>query len=164
MSFFFPPWPSNTVSAFDIICRSDRNDTLEDVPQNTKQKAATGLFLDKLFKQDFAGPLSSRASKVLGPISRHRVADILPTCNLFRVLLGLGYSLASFESSVMGCVLHGDYTLQRTIMHAAGICLGNDSSPHTCATGARMSTIYDPCSTQATAIHAARVWSWWEFG
>ena len=43
-----------------------------------KQKAATGLLLDKLHKQDFAGPLACRASKVLGPISRHRVADILP--------------------------------------------------------------------------------------
>ena len=48
------------------------------MPQNKKQKAATGLLLDKLQKQDFAGPLACRASKVLGPISRHRVADILP--------------------------------------------------------------------------------------
>ena len=43
-----------------------------------KHKAATSLLLAKLRKQDFAGPLSSRASRVLGPISRHRVADILP--------------------------------------------------------------------------------------
>ena len=47
------------------------------VSQNKKQKIATGLLLDKLHKQDFAGPLSSRASRVLGPISRYRVADIL---------------------------------------------------------------------------------------
>ena len=40
-----------------------------------KQKITTGLLLDK---QDFAGPLSGCASRVLGPISRHRVADILP--------------------------------------------------------------------------------------
>ena len=40
---------------------------------------------------------------------------------------------------------------------------GNDSSPHTCAAGARMSTIYDPRSKQATAYHAARVRSWCEF-
>ena len=50
---------------------------LDDVPQNKKQKAGTGLLLDKLHKQDFAGPLACRASRVLGPISRHRVADIL---------------------------------------------------------------------------------------
>ena len=66
----------NTASAFDIICRVDRSDTL-DVPQNKKQKAATRLLLDKLHKQDSAGLLACRASKVLGPISRHRVADIL---------------------------------------------------------------------------------------
>ena len=67
----------NTANAFGIVCRFDRDDTLDDVPQNNKQKIATGLLLDKLRKQDFAGPLASRASRVLGPNSRHRVADIL---------------------------------------------------------------------------------------
>ena len=43
-----------------------------------RQQIATRLLLGKLRKQDFAGLLSSRASRVLGPISRHRVADILP--------------------------------------------------------------------------------------
>ena len=47
----------------------------------THLTVATGLLLDKLRKQDFAGPLSSRASRVLGPISRHRAADILPRMN-----------------------------------------------------------------------------------
>ena len=45
--------------------------------KNKEQKIATGLLLDKLHQQDFAGPLACRASKVLGPISRYRVADIL---------------------------------------------------------------------------------------
>ena len=75
--FLIPSMAFNTADAFDIVCRLDRNDTLDEVPQNKKQKVATGLLLDKLHKQDFAGPLASRASKVLGPISRHRVADIL---------------------------------------------------------------------------------------
>ena len=43
-----------------------------------KQKVATGLLLDKLRAQDFAGPPSGRITRVLGPISRHRIADILP--------------------------------------------------------------------------------------
>ena len=46
--------------------------------ETKKQKVATGLLLGKLHKQDFDGPLASRASKVLGPISRYRVADIWP--------------------------------------------------------------------------------------
>ena len=82
MSFLFPPWLFNTADAFDIVCRLDRTDTLDEVPQNKKQKVATGLLLDKLRKQDFAGPLASPASRVLGPISRHRVADILPHMKL----------------------------------------------------------------------------------
>ena len=66
----------NTANA-DIVCRLDRKDTLDEVPQNKKQKVATGLLLEELHKQDFAEPLSSRASRVLGPINRHRVADTL---------------------------------------------------------------------------------------
>ena len=76
--FLIPSMAFNTADAFDIVCRLDRNDTLDEVPQNKKQKVPTGLLLNKLHKQDFAGPLASCASKVLGPISRHRVADILP--------------------------------------------------------------------------------------
>ena len=68
----------STANAFDIVCRLDRGDTLDEVPQNKKQKVVTSLLLDKLREQDFAGPLSGRDSRVLGPISRHRVADILP--------------------------------------------------------------------------------------
>ena len=45
--------------------------------RNKKQKLATGLLRDKLHEQDFAGPISVRASEVLQPISRHRIADIL---------------------------------------------------------------------------------------
>ena len=75
--FLVPSMAFNTANAYDIVCRLDRDDTLDEVPQNKKQKVATGLLLDKLRKQDFAGPLACRASRVLGPIRRHRVADIL---------------------------------------------------------------------------------------
>ena len=43
----------------------------------TKQKVANGLLLGKLRTDYFAGPIACRAASVLGPISRHRVADIL---------------------------------------------------------------------------------------
>ena len=45
--------------------------------KKTSRRLPMGYLLDKLHKQDFAGPLSSGASRVLGPISRYRVADIL---------------------------------------------------------------------------------------
>ena len=75
--FLVPSMAFCIADAFDILWRLDRNGTLDEVPQNKKQKVATGPLLDKLHEQDFAGPLACRASKVLGPISRHRVADIL---------------------------------------------------------------------------------------
>ena len=40
--FFVLSMAFNTANTFDIISRLDRNDTLDDVPQNKKQKAATG--------------------------------------------------------------------------------------------------------------------------
>ena len=43
-----------------------------------KQKVATGLLLDKLRAKNFAGLLSGRTARVVGPISRHCIADILP--------------------------------------------------------------------------------------
>ena len=57
------------------------------VPRNKKQKVATGPLLDKLLKQDFAGLLSSRASRVLGPSIRYRVADMLSHMKSIRWIL-----------------------------------------------------------------------------
>ena len=60
--FLVPSMSLSTADAFDIVCRLDRNDTLDEVPQNKKQKIATRLLL--VHKQDFAGLLTSRASRV----------------------------------------------------------------------------------------------------
>ena len=68
----------STAEAFNIVCCLDRNGKLDVVPQDKKQKAATSLLRDELHWQDFAGPISFRASKVLGPIIRYRVADMVP--------------------------------------------------------------------------------------
>ena len=62
--FLVPSMTFHTANAFDIVCRLDRDDTLDEFSQNNKQKVATGLLLDKLRTQDFAGPVSSRASWV----------------------------------------------------------------------------------------------------
>ena len=75
--FLAPSMSCSTTNAFDIICSLDRGGKLDEAPQDKKQKLATGLLRDKLYEQDFAGPISVRASKVLGPISRYRVVGIL---------------------------------------------------------------------------------------
>ena len=50
--------------------------TLDDSPHDTKQKAATALLRDELLMHDFARPVFLRASRILGPISRFRFAQI----------------------------------------------------------------------------------------
>ena len=65
----------STAEAFNIVCYLDRNGKLDDFPQDKKQNAA--IFRDEFFRQDFAGPISLRACRVLGPISRFRIVEIL---------------------------------------------------------------------------------------
>ena len=75
-NFLFPPWPRVLqMHLISFVGWTVMTHMMK--VRKTKQKIATGLLLDKLHKQDFAGPLSSRAPRVLGPISRYRVADIL---------------------------------------------------------------------------------------
>ena len=88
--FLFPSMSFHTANAFDIVCRLDRNDTLDEVLKTTGRN----LPLDSFW--------TSCERKTLLGLS----------------LVVLHCSLASFESSVMDCVLHGDFTLQRTITHA----------------------------------------------
>ena len=119
--FLVPSMAFNTANAHDIVCRLDRDETLDEVPQNKKQKIATVLLLDKLHKQDFAGPLSSCASRVLGPIIRHRVADILSHMKLV--------SRASRPGLLVGflrILCNGLFTAQR--YHTA-------ENDHTCRVG-----------------------------
>ena len=80
--FLAPSMACSTADAFNIVCRLDHDGKLDEAPQNQKQNVATSLLRGKLYEQDVAGPISLRASKALGPISRHRVADILPHMKL----------------------------------------------------------------------------------
>ena len=75
--FLAPSMSRSTADAFNIVCRLDHDGKLDEPSQHKKQKVATGLLRDKLHTQDFAGPISLRASKVLRRISRYRIADIL---------------------------------------------------------------------------------------
>ena len=69
--FLFPSMTFHTANAFDIVCRLDRDDTLDEVPQNNKQKVATGL----LFGQATYTRLCWAS---LQSCLRHRIADLLP--------------------------------------------------------------------------------------
>ena len=70
--FLSPSMAHSTVNAFDTVRHLVCGGKLNDAPKNKKQKIATGLLRDRLYEQDFAGPISVRASKILGPISRYR--------------------------------------------------------------------------------------------
>ena len=91
--FLAPSMACSTANAFDIVCRLDGDGKLDEALQNKKQKVATGLLRDKLYEQDFAGPISARASEVVGPISRYRVADILPHMKLVSRASRLGLTV-----------------------------------------------------------------------
>ena len=116
--FLAPSMAYSTANAFDIVCRLDRDGKLDEAPQNTKQKVATGSLRDKLREQDFAGPISVRASQGLGPISRYRVADILHHMNFV--------SRASRPVGVLRILCNGLCTAQR---------FHTEEHDHTCRVG-----------------------------
>ena len=68
-----PSSARSTADAFTVVSCLDRSGKLDDSPQHKKQKAATALHRNKLYGQDFAGPVSIRAPRILGPISRFRI-------------------------------------------------------------------------------------------
>ena len=74
-----------TMEASEYTSHSDHAGRIADSPSDKKQKAATTLLRDAIHKQDFSLPIAARASKILGPISRHLMAQILPMiCNAAR--------------------------------------------------------------------------------
>ena len=80
--FVAPSIARSIAEAFKMICCLDRKGKLDDSPQDNKQKAATALLRDALHRQDFAGPISLPVPKVLGPISRFQVVEIVPHMKL----------------------------------------------------------------------------------
>ena len=91
--FLAPSMSRSNSDAFNIVCRLDHDGKLDEASRNKKQKVATGLLRDQLCEQDIAGPLSVRASQVLGPISRHRIADILHQMKLVSRASRLGLTV-----------------------------------------------------------------------
>ena len=76
-NFLVPSMARSTAEAVHIVLCLDHTCKLDDAPQDKRQKVATTLLRDKLLAHDFAGPVSQLASRILGPISRFRVAEIL---------------------------------------------------------------------------------------
>ena len=108
----------STANAFDIVCRLDRDGKLDEGPQNKKHEVATGLLRDKLYEQDFAGPISVRASKVLGPISLYRVADILHRMKLVSRASRPGLTVGVLRILCNGLCTSQDFTLKSMIIRA----------------------------------------------
>ena len=67
-----------TMEAYEFVCRLDQIGKVADSPDDRKQKAATTLLRDEIQKQDFAKPVATGVSRVFGPVSRFRFAQILP--------------------------------------------------------------------------------------
>ena len=111
----------STVTAFDIVRQLDRGGKLNEAPNSRKQKIATGLLRDCVYSQDFAGPISVRASKILGPISRYRVADIL-----HHMKLASNASRPGLAVGMLRVLCNGMCTAQR---------FHNDEEEHTCHVG-----------------------------
>ena len=83
--FFKTSMACSTMEAYEYVCHIDRVGSIADSPSDKKQEAATALLCDTIQKRDFAVLITARASRILGPISRHLMAQVIPMiCNSAR--------------------------------------------------------------------------------
>ena len=108
-NFLAPSMACSTAHAFDIVCSLDRDGELDEAPQKKKQKVVTGLLRDKLYVQ---------ACKVLGPISRYRVADILLHMKLVSGASRPGLTVGVLRILCMDYAQLKDFTLKSMIIRA----------------------------------------------
>ena len=100
--FLFPPWPSTLrVHLILIVCRVDRDDTLDEVPQNKKQNIATGLLLDKLLALGYS--LVSFVFCVMGCV-QHGDFTLSRTITLAVLDAQMSLTLSLITMSVPGCI------------------------------------------------------------
>ena len=99
----------------------DGADRIADSPSDQKQKAAATLLRDAIQIRDFAVPIAPRASRILGPISRRLMEQIIPKiCNAARV------SRPGFAVGILRVLRNGMCTAKR--FHV-------DSEEQTCSVG-----------------------------
>ena len=68
----------STMEAYEYVCHMDLAGSVADSPSDKKQEAATALLCDTIHKRDLAFLITARASRILGPISRHLTAQVIP--------------------------------------------------------------------------------------
>ena len=91
------------------MCQIDRTGNTAASPVRNLQKAATNLLGSTLLqKHDFSQPITERASRVLGPIGRHHVAQIIPTVR----------NAARASRPAWACAQRDDFTLKMKNTHA----------------------------------------------
>ena len=96
----------STTEACGYVHQMDSADRIADSPSDKKQKAATTLLHDAMQIRDFAVPIAARASRILGPISRHLMEQIIPMiCNAARASRP---GFAVFVCYIMACASQND--------------------------------------------------------
>ena len=71
--FLAPSVARSTADAFNIVCLLDHDGKLMSPHKTRSKNVPTKLLRDRQHTQDFAGPISLRASEVLGSISRYHM-------------------------------------------------------------------------------------------
>ena len=102
--FLAPSVARSTADAFNIVCLLDHDGKLMSPHKTRSKNVPTKLLRDRQHTQDFAGPISLRASEVLGSISRNHMKLASRASRP-----GLTDGCASFAT---GCARLTDFTLK----------------------------------------------------
>ena len=108
----------STMEAHEYVCNIDRTGNITASPARNLQKAATNLLCSAIQKRDFAQPFVRRATRVLGPIRRHHVAQIIPMVRKTARASRSGLAVGIFRVCATACAQRDDFTLKMKITHA----------------------------------------------
>ena len=111
-----PSMEHTTMEETEIVCRLDHTGRIAD-----KQESATALLRDEIQMQDFAKPVASRVSRVLGQSVAFTLHRLFLGCVVRRVPLVLDSLLFFCASSAMVCVRHNDVELDAKFYHGEAI-------------------------------------------
>ena len=102
----------STMEAQEYVRHLDHAGNISDSPSNKKQKVATTVLRDAIQKRDFSVPIAARATKILGRISRHLMAQMLPMlCDAARA------SRPGLAVGILRLLCSGVCTARRGLFH-----------------------------------------------
>ena len=117
------------------------------------------MLRDELQKQDFAKPVSLRVSRILVPISRFRIAQVLPQMSRASCASRSGWLLVSYASSAMVFARRKDFKFRERHRRVELDAQMNPTLFHTATNVLYYTTTLAQCGDKLQCYHGEAIFS-----